>query len=371
MDVSTHISGEFLIARALVVLSGKSEGEMKAAILNETGGPEKLLVQEVADPVAKANEVVVRLQFAALNHVDTWLRTGSPAYPLKAGQIPGCDGAGIVESVGPGAEGVSPDDHVLIFPAISCGKCVYCRAGADNLCETFEIFGTKRNGTCAQLVSVPDTNLVPVPEGFPLDEAAAFPLSYLTAWHMLFTRANLKANETVFVSGAGSGIGAAAIQLAKWKGARVLASTSDAGKVAKIKRLGATDVFVHAEGQDVGAQVLEKTAGKGVDVVVEHVGQATWDASFKALAKQGRLVTCGATTGVTAPLDLRGLFSREATVLGGRMGTEKDFQELCRVMLAGTLHPAIDRTFSLDAIVEAHRYFDDRKHVGKVLIDVR
>lgn len=344
---------------------------MKAAVLSESGGPEKIVLQEAPDPVPKANEVVVRLSFAALNHVDLWMRSGSAAYPLAGPQIPGCDGAGVVESVGSDAEGVSPGDPVLIFPALSCGKCPFCLAGNDNQCDRFEIFGVKRPGTCAQKVAVPDTNVVPLPEGFPLDEAAAFPLAYLTAWHMLFGRAALKAGESVFVAGAGSGVGAAAVQLAKWKGARVFAATSSAEKATKIKRLGATDVLVSSEGTDVAAAIVDRTAGRGVDVAIEHVGPATWETSFRVLARYGRLVTCGSTSGPTVPLDLRGLFSRDASIFGARMGTAKEFQDLSRLMFSGSIHPAIDRTFPLDAISEAHRYFEERKHVGKILIDVR
>jgi NADPH:quinone reductase-like Zn-dependent oxidoreductase len=188
---------------------------------------------------------------------------------------------------------------------------------------------------------------------------------------MLFTRANLKAGETAYVVGGGSGVGAAAIQLAKWKGARVLTSTTSPEKATKIKRLGATDVLVNTDGADAAAWVTDKTAGRGADVVVEHVGPATWEASMKALGRNGRLVTCGATTGPIVNLDLRGLFSKDQTILGARMGTEKDFQGLSKVIFSNAIHPAIEKTFPLDAIVEAHRFFEEKKHVGKILIDVR
>lgn len=342
---------------------------MKAVTLTETGGPEKLVVADVPAPQPKSNEVIVRLKYAALNHVDVWLRTGAGAYPTQSGQIPGCDGAGIVEAVGPDAEGVAPGDPVLILPALSCGTCAYCRKGQDNQCENFEIFGTRRPGTYAELVAVPDTNVIPVPEHFSLDKAAAFPLAYLTVWHMLFGRAQLTKNDTVYVVGGGSGVGSAAIQLAKWKGARVFASTTDNDKAPRIKLLGA-EVVVSVSGLDPADWVLEKTGGKGVDVVVEHVGPATWTSSMKALGKYGRLVTCGATTGPTVTLDLRGLFSKDAAILGARMGTAKEFQDLCKVMFSGAVAPAIDTVFPLDKVADAHRRFDDHKHVGKILLKI-
>jgi len=342
---------------------------MKAVILNETGGPEKLTLAEVPAPQPKANEVIVRLKYAALNHVDVWLRSGNPAYPLTPGQIPGCDGAGVVESVGADAEGVSPGDPVLILPALSCGTCARCKRGQDNQCDKFEIFGTKRPGTYAEFTAVPDTNVVPVPEHFSLDKAAAFPLAYLTVWHMLFGRAQLTKGENVYVVGGGSGVGAAAIQLAKWKGARVFASTTDADKAARIKLLGA-EVVVASATQDAAAWVMEKTSGEGADVVVEHVGPATWEASVKALGKYGRLVTCGATTGPTVNLDLRGLFSRNASISGSRMGTGKEFQELSRVMFSGAIAPAVDTVFPLEKAADAHRRFDERKHAGKILLQI-
>jgi NADPH:quinone reductase-like Zn-dependent oxidoreductase len=342
---------------------------MKAVTINEAGGPEKLQVGEVPDPAPKGNEVLVRLKFAALNHVDVWLRTGSAAYPFTPGQIPGCDGAGVVEAVGPDAEGVSPGDPVLILPAISCGACAFCKKGQDNQCAKFEIFGAKRNGTYAEFTLVPDSNLVPVPENISLDKAAAFPLAYLTAWHLLFGRAQLTNKDTIYVAGGGSGVGAAAIQIAKWKGARIFTSTTDANKTTPLKLLGA-EVFVSGEGKDPSAWVLDKTGGAGADVVLEHVGPATWESSFKSLARYGRLVTCGSTSGPSVPLDLRGLFSRDAAIFGGRMGTGKEFQELCRVMFAGSIAPAIDTVFPLDKVQDAHRRFDERKHVGKILLKI-
>jgi NADPH:quinone reductase-like Zn-dependent oxidoreductase len=342
---------------------------MKAVTLNEPGGPEKLVLSNVPDPEPKANEVVVRLHYAALNHVDVWLRTGNAAYPFTPPHIPGCDGAGVVEAMGPEAEGVAPGDPVLILPALSCGACPRCKKGQDNQCDKFEIFGTRRPGTYAEMTAVPDSNVVPLPEGFPLDKAAAFPLVYLTVWHMLFGRAQLTKGETVYVVGAGAGVGAAAIQLAKWKGARVLASTTDADKATRIKMLG-TEVFVASEGQDPAAWVLDKTGGQGADVVVEHVGPATWPSSFKALGKYGRLVTCGATSGPSVQLELRSLFGRDGSILGARMGTAKEFQDLCRVMFSGAVAPVVDTVFPLEKVADAHRRFDERKHAGKILLKI-
>lgn len=343
---------------------------MKAISINQTGAPDVLTLSEVPTPSPAANEVLVKIAASGVNHVDLWARKGTPAYPVDLPHILGADGAGTVERLGSDAEGVSPGDRVLIFPGISCWQCSYCKKGLDNQCERYEILGTKRQGTYAEYVSVPDQNVIAIPDSLSFEHAAAFPLAYLTAWHMLVGKAKAQSGETVLVLGAGSGIGAAAIQIAKWKGAKVLAVTSSRHKIAKIKSIGADDVFLEERDSDFSKWAIKHTEARGVDVVVEHVGPVTWEKSVKSLAKYGRLVTCGATTGPTVTLDLRYVFSRDIIIFGARMGTQREFQDLCAPIFDGTIAPVVDRVFPLEEASSTHDYIEGKQQIGKVLLKI-
>lgn len=343
---------------------------MKAIVMERSGGPDVLIPTEIPTPTPQKNQVLVKLMYAGLNHLDIWVRKGNPAYHVQYPHILGADGSGIIEAVGPEAEGVSVGDRVLIFPGVTCGECEYCKAGHDNQCEQYSFVGTKQHGTYAEYVVVPDLNVVAIPETYSFESAAAFPLTYLTAWHMLFGKAQLKENETVVVTGASSGVGVAAIQLSKWKGARVLALTTSRNKVHKIKELGADEVL-HVEGEsDFSKWVLKQTEGKGAHVIIEHVGPATWDKSIRSMRKYGRLSTCGATTGPTVSLDLRYVFSRDLSIFGCRMGTQREFHALSQVMFQQKFSPLIDKVFPLDEAASAHDYLEGKQHVGKVLLKV-
>ncbi len=340
------------------------------AIIFQQHGDDVLQLQDIAKPVLKPNEVLVKIEYAGLNHLDIWVRKGNPAYTVKLPHVLGADGAGVIESVGAEAEGVSIGDRVLIMPALSCGTCVACRKAHDNQCESFEILGAKRAGTYAEYVALPDENILPIPDGISMQMAAALPLSYLTAWHMLQNRARLQKGETVLVVGASAGVSVAAIQISKLMGARVLAMTTNLEKAEKIKTLGADQVFVQEESNDFYKWVLQQTDGNGVEVVFEHVGPATWEKSLKSLARYGRLVTCGATTGPSVPLDLRYVFSRNLSILGARMGTKKDFQELMARFFSGEIKPVIDRIFPLDEAQQAHTHMEERRQLGKILLKI-
>ena len=267
---------------------------MKAVLFRAHGGPEVLEYADAPDPVPGAGEVVVRVNACALNHLDIWIRQGLPAYRIALPHISGCDIAGIVEHLGPGVTDFREGASVIVAPGLSCFRCRWCQAGLDNLCESFGIVGAKTAGGYAQLVTARAQDLLPMPEGLSFEQAAAFPLVFLTAWHMLITRAALRPGEAVLIHGAGSGVGHAAIQIAKLAGASAVYATvgSDA-KVAKAQALGA-DAVINYQREDVAACVRELTGGQGVEVVVEHVGPATWEHSIKSLKKYGRLVTCGA-----------------------------------------------------------------------------
>jgi NADPH:quinone reductase-like Zn-dependent oxidoreductase len=262
----------------------------------------------------------------------------------------------------------TPGARVMLQPGLSCGRCAACLDGRDNECAKYDVLGYRSDGGYAELVKVPVQNLIAIPDSVGFVEAAAFPLTFLTAWHMLMTRANLRAGEHVLVLGAGSGVGQAAIQIARVHGARVLATAGTDEKLAKARQLGAADVINHST-EDVAARVREITGGRGVDVVVEHVGTATWDASIKSLARGGRLVTCGATTGHDARIDLRVLFVRQISLLGSYMGRKAELLRAAEFFFAGELRPAVDRSYSLAEAADAHRRLEAREQFGKLVLE--
>ena len=343
---------------------------MKALMFNQAGPPEVLKIVEIPEPSLKPNEILVKIKAASINHVDIWVRKGIAAYPVKLPHVTGADGAGVVENIGSEVEGIEKGDRVVIIPGLSCGECSFCRSHRDNQCDLFEILGAKRRGTYSEYVAVPDQNVVPLPENLSFEEAAAFPLAYWTAWHMLTGRAKLMPQEKVLVVGASSGVAVAAIQIAKAKGAKVFAVTTSSSKVDKIKDLGADEIFLQEGEKDFSKWIHRETQGQGVEVVFEHVGPATFEKSVKSLSRYGRLVTCGATSGPTAPLDFRYFFSRDLTLMGARMGTKKEFQELSHLIFSGKIKSVIDKVFPLEEGPQAHAYIEERKQFGKVLFKI-
>ena len=283
---------------------------MRAILIPKHGGPEVLQYAEIADPKPGSNEVLVRVHACALNHLDLWVRQGLNGVTFPLPLVPGSDIAGEVAAVGELAARVHIGDKVVLAPGASCGRCAACAAGRDNECRKYTVLGYGRNGGCAEYVVAPEVNVLPMPANLSFEEAAAVPLVFLTAWHMLVARARLQPGEEVLVLGAGSGVGSAAIQIGKLIGARVIATAGSGAKLDKARELGADEVINHAQ-QKISDEVRRLTAKRGVDVVFEHVGTATWEQSILSLATGGRLVTCGATTGFAAQLDLRYLFARQ------------------------------------------------------------
>ena len=341
---------------------------MKAALIHQFGNADVFQFEEIPTPVVKPNEVLVKLAYAGLNHVDVWVRKGLPAYPVMLPHVMGADGAGTVEKVGTDVEGVSPGDRVLIIPALTCGQCHFCKMNRDNACDTFEILGTKRQGTYAEHIAIPDENVIVLPDEFSFEKAAAFPLAYLTAWHMLVGRAKIQPKEKVLIVGASAGVGVASIQICKAVKATSYAVTTNANKADALKKIGADHVFVETGTEDFHRWAVTQTKGMGMDVVVEHVGPATWTKSVSSLAKYGRLVTCGMTTGPTVPLELRNLFGRDLSILGARMGTSKEFQELAALVFDGKIDPVIDKIFPLAEAAQAHAWMEEKKQVGKIIL---
>ena len=340
---------------------------MKAVRFHEHGGPEVLRYEEVPEPAVPPGGVLVRVRACAMNHLDLWLRAGIPGRPIPLPRIVGSDIAGEVVRVGERVSKVAAGARVLIAPGHSCGLCRACLEGRDNLCGQYSIFGSVRDGGYAELVAVPEVNAIPIPDEFSFDEAAAVPLVFLTAWHMLVDRARLRTGEDVLVLGAGSGVGSAAVQIAKLFQARVLATVGSEPKLAKARELGADEVINHTT-QDFYQEVKRLTQRRGVDVVFEHVGAATWEKSLMCLARGGRLVTCGATTGADVRVDVRYLFGRQLSILGSYMGSKAELLELLPFLFRRQLKPVIDCGFPLAEAQAAHRRMEERELFGKIVL---
>ncbi len=338
---------------------------MRAVRFHAHGGPEVLRYEDAPDPVAGPGEALVRVRACAMNHLDLWQRRGMDRVSLNFPHISGADVAGEVIST-PNGE-LAAGRRVMLQPGLSCGRCAACLDGRDNECAKYDVLGYRSDGGYAEIVKVPVQNLIAIPDAIDFVEAAAFPLAFLTAWHMLLTRAQLHAGEDVLVLGAGSGVGQAAIQIAAKHGARVIATAGNDEKLGKARQLGARDVINH-DTQDVPGKVRELTNGRGVDIVFEHVGVATWDRSLKSLSRGGRLVTCGATTGHDASLDLRVLFVRQLSLLGSYMGRKAELLRAAQFFFAGELRPVIDKTFPLAEAAEAHRRLEAREQFGKIVL---
>ncbi|MFZ0819951.1 MAG: zinc-binding dehydrogenase [Candidatus Acidiferrales bacterium] len=342
---------------------------MKAVAINQHGGPEVLQQMELPEPEMAPNKVLVRVRAVALNHLDLWVRRGLPGLHLAFPHVLGSDIAGEVARVGNLVSGVRAGERVLLAPGLSCGHCQACAAGADNRCREYTLFGYRVNGGCAEYVSAPPQNLIPIPANMKFEDAAAIPVVFLTAWHMLITRAALQPGEDVLILAAGSGVGTAGIQIAKLAGARVIATAGSDAKLAKARELGADEIINHSK-QDILEEVKRLTGKRGVDVVFEHVGEATWEKSVLSLANNGRLATCGATTGYNGKFDLRYLFTRNLSLLGSFMGSRSELFTVLKLVLDGKLRPIIDRVLPLAECRKAHELLEKREQFGKIVLQV-
>jgi NADPH:quinone reductase-like Zn-dependent oxidoreductase len=340
---------------------------MKAVRFHEHGGPDVLRHEDAPEPQLGAGEAMVRVRAVALNHLDIWNRRGIKGLTFGFPHILGADVAGEIEA--------SADDswsrgrRVMLQPGLSCGRCEACLDGRDNECPRYDVLGSQSDGGYAELIRVPLQNLIAIPDAIGFAEAAAFPLTFLTAWHMLVTRARVRPGEDVLVLGAGSGVGQAAIQIAWLHGARVFATAGTPEKLSKAREIGAYDVINHRT-HDIGDEVRRLTNKRGVDIVIEHVGSATWEQSLKSLARGGRLVTCGATTGYDAKIDLRFLFARQYTVMGSYMGTKAELNRAAQFFFAGVLRPVVDHVCPLARAADAHRRLEKGEHFGKIVLEV-
>ncbi len=341
---------------------------MRAMVLREHGGPEVLHLEELPDPEPGPGEVRVRVAACALNHLDVWVRKGLPGLKRPYPFILGADVAGTVDKLGAGVRGAGVGDEVILNPGLSCGRCRECLAGRDNLCRDYGILGEHRDGGYAEFVVVPAQNLLPAPAKLSPAERAAFPLTFLTAWQMLVDKAAVRPGETVLVHAAGSGVGVAAVQIAKLHGAEVIATASTEEKLARARELGADHTLLSTGGVLDGVKKL--TGKRGVDVVFEHTGAATWPTSILACARGGRIVTCGATSGFDAKTDLRHVFFRQIAIFGSTMGSKGALFPLLDHLAAGRLRPVLDRKFPLEAAADAQRRLEDRSQFGKIVLEI-
>ena len=341
---------------------------MKAVRFHEHGGPEVLRYEEAPTPEPGPGEVLVALRSAALNHLDIFTRNGGvPKVPLP--HIGGADGAGVVAANGLGATRYPVGTRVFFDPGLSDGTCDYCARGEHSLCDRWEILGEHRDGTFAQAVVVPETNLRPIPDDLSFEEAAAFPLVFLTAWRMVVTKARVQPDESVLILGIGGGVALAALQIAKHVGARVFVTSSSQEKLERAKTMGA-DVLINHKETDFSKEAWGITQKRGVDVVIENVGAATWAGSIRALAKGGRLVTCGATSGPKPDEDIRRIFTKQITIYGTTMGTRHDWEQVTRLLAAKTLRPVVDRTLPLEQAARAQTLLEHGDHFGKLVLTI-
>lgn len=339
---------------------------MKAIRIHEFGGPEVLQYEDVADPQPRKDQVLVRVRACAMNHLDLWVRKGLPG--VKLPHILGSDVAGEIVEVGDYVTYLKPGQRVLLAPMHYCGHCVKCVSGVQNQCLEFTVLGNAVDGGNCELIAVSAANVLPIPQSMGFNEAASVPLVFTTAWHMLVGRAGASPGQAVLVLGANSGVGIAAIQVAKLFDCTVIATAGDEHKAQKARELGADYVINHYQ-QKIADEVRKITSKQGVDVVIEHVGPATWDESMRALKPGGTLVTCGATTGPQVHIDLRFLFSRQLSVLGSYMGTMGEFHEVMKHVFSGKLKPVVDRAFPLQEARAAHEHMEKSQMFGKIVLN--
>ena len=341
---------------------------MKAVTIRANGGPEVVRVEDVPPPRPAAGEVVIAVRAAGLNHLDLWVRKGRPGARIAFPHVLGSDAAGVVAEIGAGVEGLEVGQDVILNPGLSCGRCEFCRRGEQSECIEFTILGLGRPGTFAERVAVPAVNVYPKPPHLDWAEAAALGLSHVTAWRMLMARAHLEAGETVLIHGIGGGVAQAGLAIAHLAGAAKIVTSSSDEKLSRAKRLGADHGINYSSQPDVARAVLDLTGGRGVDVVMDTVGAATWPVDFAAVRRGGRIVLCGVTTGAQAETPLQALYWNQVTILGSTMGSQEDFREMLRAVTAAHLKPVIDSRLPLERGPEAMARMESGEQFGKIVL---
>jgi len=340
---------------------------MQAVQFREHGGRDVIEYGESPDPDPDRDEVLVDVKAGALNHLDVWTRRGLPGLDLAMPHVPGSDAAGVVAEVGTDVTRFEAGDRVAVSAGLSCGECEYCRHGEESMCVEYQVIGEHTPGVHAELAAVPEDNLVTVPEHVDWETAAAAPLVFQTAWRMLLTRGDVSPGEDVLVLGASGGVGHAAVQIAEYAGATVYATGSSEAKLEYARELGA-DYVINYEETDFAAEISELTGKRGVDVVVDHVGAATWQDSLASLAKGGRLLTCGATTGPTPETNVNRIFWNQLQVIGSTMATPGEVDDVLERVWDGTFEPRIRETLPMSETARAHEILENREGFGKVVV---
>lgn len=342
---------------------------MKAAAIREFGGSDVVRVEDVKEPSPARGEVVVKVLCAGLNHLDIWVRKGRPGSQLAMPHVLGSDAVGVVDAVGEEVESPKVGDPVIVNPALSCGRCEFCRLGEQSVCASFGLMGMARSGTFAEKVAVPAGNCYARPPHLSDEEAGVLALSYVTAWRMLMTRAKIRTGETVLVHGIGGGVAVAALQFAKMAGVEVFVTSSSEDKLSYAKRLGA-DHTLNYQKEDVAKWIQSETSGRGVDVAVDAVGAATWPLDITCVRKGGRIVLCGVTTGAKAEINLQAVYWNQLNIMGSTMGSDEDFRQMLRAVTVNQLKPVVDATFPLEKAREAMERMEAAGQFGKIALRV-
>jgi len=342
---------------------------MRAALIEKYGGVDAIKVSDIDEPAPGAGEVLVGLKAAALNHLDIWVRMGRPGDSLSMPHILGSDGAGVIADVGDGVECYKKGDKVIINPALNCGVCEWCRRGEQSECASFGIIGLSRKGTFAERIALSVNNIALMPEHLSFEDAAALPLAHVTAWRMLMSRAQLQGGESVLIHGIGGGVAIAALQFASMIGAHIIVTSSSDDKLARARELGARDTINYTN-NDVGDEVIKLTSGRGVDVIVDTVGAATWPINMKAARKGGRIVHVGVTTGAETTANISQIYARQLTIMGSSMGSHEDFRLMVNAVRNHELKPVIDTVFPLKDAQAATQRMEDGEQFGKIVLDI-
>jgi NADPH:quinone reductase-like Zn-dependent oxidoreductase len=342
---------------------------MKALAFNEFGGPDKLRLQDVPDPKAGPDDVLVRVRACALNHLDIFVRQGIPALKTPLPFWTGCDIAGEIAEVGAHVKTVKPGDRVVVNPNLTCGRCEFCRKGEDSMCVRYGILGEHVPGGMAELVAVRSDNVLALPAAISFEDAASFVLTNMTAWRMVVTQGQVRPGQDVLIIGVGGGVSSTAVQIAKLAGARVIATSSSDGKLKRAQQLGA-DVLINYTKEDWAKRVFEETGRRGVDLVIENVGAATWKGSIRSLKSGGRLVTCGATSGPIGETDIRIVFWKQISIIGSTMASWKEFNDVMGLFFAGKLRAIVDEVVPLKDGAAAQQRLEEGKQFGKIVLRV-
>lgn len=339
---------------------------MKVIRFDKSGPASVLTIAEAQESEPKSGEIKIKIKASGLNHLDIWLREGKVKVPSLP-WIPGCDAAGVVVEVGLHVKAFKTGDRVFVVPGVSCGGCDFCRQKMENFCATFQIRGAMIPGSHQEYLCPPEDQALHLPANLGFNEGAAFPLTFLTAWHMLASRARIQKNETVLIMAGASGLGTAAIQIAKLLGAKVITTVGDASRTESLKDLGAHEVIHHYQ-ENIQEEMMEITANRGVDVIFDHVGARVWPALLTSLAKGGRMVFCGTTTGGDVALNLRNIFSRQQTLMGCTMGNGQDLLEVTKHIASGALKPLVHKVFPFTEIQKAHQMLENGGIFGKIIL---